>query len=89
MVTLDEKKIGTFQRLDNSTALADNETRLRYRVRNGEVKFATNAFFFQEGHAQAYEAARYGQFRVDEDGELLLAAMFNETLERIQPADQE
>ena len=89
VVTLDEKKIGTFQRLDNSTALADNETRLRYRVRNGEVKFATNAFFFQEGHAQAYEAARYGQFRVDEDGELLLAAMFNETLERIQPEDQE
>lgn len=89
VVTLDEKKIGTFQRLDNSTALADNETRLRYRVRNGEVKFATNAFFFQEGHAQAYEAARYGQFRVDEDGELLLAAMFNETLERIHPADQE
>ena len=88
VVTLDEKKIGTFQRLDNSTALADNETRLRYRVRNGEVKFATNAFFFQEGHAQAYEAARYGQFRVDEDGELLLAAMFDETLERIQPADQ-
>lgn len=89
VVTLDEKKIGTFQRLDNSTALADNETRLRYRVRNGEVKFATNAFFFQEGHAQAYEAARYGQFRVDKDGELLLAAMFNETLERIHPADQE
>lgn len=88
VVTLDEKKIGTFQRLDSSTPLADNETRLRYRVRNGEVKFATNAFFFQEGQAQAYEAARYGQFRVDEDGELLLAAMFDETLEKIQPGDQ-
>ena len=89
VVRLDEKNIGRFQRLDTETLLADNETKLRYRVRNGHVKFATNAFFFQEGHAQAYEAARYGQFRVDENGELLLAAMFDETLERIQPEDQE
>ena len=58
-------------------------------MRNGAVKVATNAFFFQEGHAQAYEAARYGEFRVNENGKLLLAAMFDGNLERIQPEDQQ
>jgi uncharacterized membrane-anchored protein len=48
---------------------------LRYRVRNGELKFATNAFFFQEGTAKRYEGARYGEFRVAPDGELLLTGL--------------
>ena len=89
VVSLDEKRIGTFQHLQDEQPLANNEIKLHYRVRNGAVKFATNAFFFQEGHAQAYEAARYGEFRVNEDGELLLAAMFDGNLERIQSEDQE
>jgi uncharacterized membrane-anchored protein len=60
---------------------------MRYRVRNGAVKFATNAFFFQEGHAKHYEPARYGQFRVDSSGELLLVAMYDKELNRLGPAD--
>ncbi|HSX85326.1 MAG TPA: GDYXXLXY domain-containing protein [Cellvibrio sp.] len=89
VVSLDEKRIGTFQHLQDEQPLAKNEIKLHYRVRNGAVKFATNAFFFQEGHAQVYEAARYGEFRVNADGELLLAAMFDGNLERIQPDYQE
>ena len=89
VVSLDENRIGTFQHLQDEQPLANNEIKLHYRVRNGAVKFATNAFFFQEGHAQAYEAARYGEFRVNENGKLLLAAMFDGNLERIQPEDQQ
>lgn len=85
VVALDDRAVGSFARIDDDQPLADNEMKLRYRLRNGEVKFATNAFFFQEGHAQAYEAARYGQFRVDENGELLLVDMFDENLLKINP----
>lgn len=85
VVALDDRAVGSFARIDDGQPLADNEMKLRYRLRNGEVKFATNAFFFQEGHAQAYEAARYGQFRVDENGELLLVDMFDENLLKINP----
>lgn len=35
-------------------------------------ELATHAFFFEEGTAERYEAARYGAFRVAPDGELLL-----------------
>ena len=45
------------------------------------MKFATNAFFFQEGTAKRYEAARYGEFRVASDGELLLTGLRGKELQ--------
>jgi len=72
VVSLDEKGIASFVRLDDGQPLNGNEIVLRYRVRNGQLKFATNAYFFQEGQRDLYASASYGQFRVDEEGELLL-----------------
>lgn len=85
VVSLDDKLIASFKRLEDEMSLTENEMLLRYRVRDGRVKFATNAFFFQEGHAKVYNAARYGQFRVDEKGELLLTSMHNDKLEMLKP----
>lgn len=85
VVGLDARQVGSFKGLDTNQALSEDEMRLRFRVRNGEVKFATNAFFFQEGHAKTYEPARYGQFRVDDKGELLLVAMYDKDLKRLAP----
>jgi uncharacterized membrane-anchored protein len=85
VVSLDEKNIGSFKRLHKEEQLADSEILMRYRIRNGAVKFATNAFFFQEGHAKYYEPARYGQFRADENGELLLVAMYDKDLNKLVP----
>jgi len=86
IVTLDERKVATFKEIYSDQALQANELLLRYRVRNGTVKFATNAFFFQEGHADVYNTARFGQFRVDSKGELLLAAMYDKELNKLEPA---
>ncbi len=80
VLAVDAKRIGTFARLDDGTPLAGNETRLRYRVRNGLTKFATNAFFFQEGDAGLYRRARYGEFRVADDGEAILTGLRNQQL---------
>ena len=44
----------------------------RARVRNRRLQLATHAFFFQEGTASEYEQAKYGEFRVATNGELLL-----------------
>ena len=89
VVSLDEQSIGTFKYIYNDQALSTNEILMRYRVRNGAVKFATNAFFFQEGHDKYYRSARYGQFRVDDNGELLLAAMFSSELTKLKPDDKQ
>ncbi|MCE8016610.1 GDYXXLXY domain-containing protein [Halomonas sp. MCCC 1A17488] len=82
VVRLDAQRVAHFQRLGGEEkALGTDELRLRYRVRNGRVRFATDAFFFQEGHAERYEPARYGQFRVNERGEPLLVSMHDAELE--------
>lgn len=87
VVRLDERNVGSFARIHANQSLSDGEVLMRYRVRNGGIKFATNAFFFQEGHAKHYEPARYGQFRVNDAGELLLVAMFDKDLNKLGPAD--
>jgi uncharacterized membrane-anchored protein len=53
--------------------------RIRYRIRNRDVWLGTNAYFFEEGTAQRYEKARYGEFRVDRDsGEAVLIRLRDE-----------
>ena len=84
IVVLDKQRVASFKGLfTKKSKLANNEIKMQFRVRNGHVKFATNAFFFQEGTAKIYEKAKFGQFRVNKNGELLLAAMFDEKLNRL------
>jgi uncharacterized membrane-anchored protein len=80
VLRVDERSVGTFARIDDGTALAANEVALRFRVRAGRPKLATNAFFFEEGTANRYEAARYGEFRVDPSGEAILTGLRDEAL---------
>ena len=87
VTSLDDRNIAAFKRLYDNQPLSNNEILLRYRVRNGAVIFATNAFFFQEGHAWYYEPACYGQFRVDDKGELLLEAMYDKDLNKLGPEE--
>lgn len=85
VVRLDARHIGSFKSLYTGQPLSEGEVILRYRVRNGAVKFATNAFFFQEGQGEYYQPAKYGQFRVDGKGELLLSAMYDANLKKLGP----
>jgi len=89
IVKLDNKKIANFKALYTNQKLSDDELLMRYRVRDGEVKFATNAFFFQEGTAKYYERARYGEFRVDDSGELLLVGLYDENLTKLEAPTNE
>ena len=85
VVNLDQRQVATYAGLFNGQTLQPNQVLMRYRVRNGSVKFATNGFFFQEGHADYYDDARFGAFRVDQDGELLLTALYSPTLHALGP----
>jgi uncharacterized membrane-anchored protein len=75
VAALDARSVATFRRLDDRTPPAADEILLRYRVREGTLKFATNAYFFQEGTGRRFERARYGEFRVARDGEVLLTGL--------------
>jgi uncharacterized membrane-anchored protein len=80
VAAIDERRVAAFRRLHEGEPPASGELLLRYRVRNGEMKFATNAFFFQEGTAPRYQAARYGEFRVAPNGDMLLARLRDQDL---------
>ncbi len=70
-LTLDSNRVATLDRGTGTDSL-----RIRYRVRNGQVWLGTNAYFFEEGTAERYEQALYGEFRVDrKTGEAVLVAL--------------
>lgn len=75
VLRLDDKGVAQFVRRDDTTPLAADEIRMRFRVRGGTPRFATNAFFFEEGSATRYSEARYGEFRIDGNGEAILTGL--------------
>ena len=85
VVALDRNDVGHFRRFADSRPLAAYEVALRYRIRAGRPQFATDAFFFEEGTAAAYENAEYGEFRVGRDGEMILTGLRGRRLEPLGP----
>ena len=76
-VALDEQRIARLAPNGTESALT-----LRYRIRNGQVWLGTNAFFFEEGTADRYNGARYGEFRLDRaTGEAVLVGLRGAQLE--------
>jgi uncharacterized membrane-anchored protein len=81
VVAVDARRVGHFRRIADGSPLAPGEMLLRYRVRGGQPNFATNAYFFEEGQAAAFEGAAFGEFRVADDGEMILTGLRNARFE--------
>jgi uncharacterized membrane-anchored protein len=76
VLRLDEQGVGHFVRLHApGTPLAPGELLLRYKVRDGRVRLGAESFFFQEGHAERYARAKYGELRVTEAGASVLVGL--------------
>jgi uncharacterized membrane-anchored protein len=79
--------IALYRRPDRGEPLAADELRLRFRrVGEGEARYGADAFFFEEGTAQLYEAARYGVLKVDEAGRSVLIGLADAEGRQIAPA---
>lgn len=59
---------------------AHEDVFLEFRLRGGQVRVVTDAWFFPEGQASHFEQARFGEFRVDEGGAGLLTGLLDEDL---------
>jgi uncharacterized membrane-anchored protein len=68
----------TFVRFDTGAPLAPGEIALRYRTREGAARVGTDAYSFEEGQAERFEAARYAELRVDAAGNSVLVNMPDE-----------
>jgi uncharacterized membrane-anchored protein len=89
ILQLDQRRIAHFLRLDSGQPLNQpldqplkpGEVRFRYRYRGDNVWLGTNAFFFEEGSSERYRTAKYGEFRVNSDGEAMLVNLRGPNLE--------
>ena len=76
VVRLDDGGVARFIRWHtDGTPVAPGEHLLQYRRRGNTIRIATDAFYFQEGHAQRYERAKYGELRVDPSGGSVLVGL--------------
>jgi uncharacterized membrane-anchored protein len=56
------------------------------RSSRGEVRLGAESFFFQEGHADRYANAKYGELKVTNSGETVLVALCDEQRQRLGTA---
>ena len=67
-----------FVRLDDGKPTGAGELYLYYRKRGGQTRIGTDAFYFEEGKADTYSGARYGELRVDSSGGSVLVGLCDE-----------
>ena len=79
---LDDQRIAQVLRFEHGTQapLAEGELRLPLTHKAGNWVLVTDAFYFKEGEAQRWEAARFGEFRIDPSGRALLVGLRGEAL---------
>ncbi|GJG97187.1 GDYXXLXY domain-containing protein [Cupriavidus pauculus] len=81
VIRRDARDEGHFVRLHRQESLAAGEQLLRVQNVPGSwgggtaAQVSTDAWFFQEGRAERYAQAQYGEFRVDASGQALLVGM--------------
>ena len=86
VVSLDSNGVASFVRFDDGSGAAAGERLLKFRKRGGRVRVASDAFFFEEGSGPVYQRARYGELRVDDDGNAVLVGLRDEDLRPLGPA---
>lgn len=95
VIAVDAEGVATFRRFDDGSEPAADEQRLRYRRRapaglgaapeHAEVFIGAESFLFQEGHAEAYQDARYGILKVAPDGSSVLVGLADAGRRPIRP----
>lgn len=83
VVRLDGRGVAQVVRPHGGEALAPGELLLQYRVRGDRLRIGSDAYFFEEGTAARYSSARYGELRVDDDGESVLVGLRDAELNRL------
>ena len=84
VIKLDQNQVGQFARLHDDEKLSSGEVLLQYKHR-GEIRLGAESFFFQEGHAQIYESAQYGELKVASSGKSVLGGLRDDKFKPLGP----
>ena len=87
VLQLDARGVATVQRLHTpGQPLAPKEMLLELTPKDGNWVVVTDAWYFKEGQAQTWQAAKFGEFRALPDGRALLVGLADTTLQPIAPS---
>lgn len=91
VISVEDDGVGTYSRIDDGSALASDELRLRFRKlgRHRHPSLGAESFYFEEGQAEFFANARYGVLRVDEAGRSVLVGLADANLELMVPPRDE
>jgi uncharacterized membrane-anchored protein len=80
VLRLDDNGVAQFQRVDDGSPLDTNEARIRFRrrqnsFRRGTIRIGAESYFFEEGRADDFSKAKYGELKVAPNGESILVGL--------------
>ncbi|QXB28421.1 GDYXXLXY domain-containing protein [Aeromonas sp. FDAARGOS 1405] len=83
VIRLDAHQVATLVAAGKPDRLASDERLLQVRQSERQWQIGPDAYFFEEGTGEQYEAARYGEFRLQADGKTLLVGLRDEAYQPI------
>lgn len=86
VIELGELNEARFVSLYKDQQLRDRQHLLRYRKRGDSVRLASDAYFFEEGSGQEYSGAKFGEIRINTNGDAVLIGLRDAEGERLGSA---
>ncbi|MGL5308372.1 MAG: GDYXXLXY domain-containing protein [Aeromonas veronii] len=83
VIRLDAHQVATLVADGKPDRLASDERLLQVHQSERQWQIGPDAYFFEEGSGDQYEAARYGGFRLQADGKTLLVGLRDEAYQPI------
>ncbi|MEH8217772.1 GDYXXLXY domain-containing protein [Aeromonas veronii] len=83
VIRLDAHHVATLVADGKPDRLASDERLLQVHQSERQWLIGPDAYFFEEGTGEQYEAARYGEFRLQADGKTLLVGLRDEAYQPI------
>jgi uncharacterized membrane-anchored protein len=86
VLQLDEQHVAKLVRYQaNKEPLHSGEQLLRYSKSEWRIQLGAESYFFEEGQAKTFEAAKYGGLKVDEQGNSILVGLYDENKNLLVP----
>ncbi|WP_139411870.1 GDYXXLXY domain-containing protein [Aeromonas veronii] len=83
VIRLDAHQVASLVADGKPDRLASDERLLQVHQSERQWQIGPDAYFFEEGTAEQYETARYGEFRLQADGKTLLVGLRDEAYQPI------
>ncbi|WP_457936535.1 GDYXXLXY domain-containing protein [Aeromonas veronii] len=83
VIRLDAHQVASLVVDGKPDRLASDERLLQVHQSERQWQIGPDAYFFEEGSGEQYEAARYGEFRLQADGKTLLVGLRDEAYQPI------